>query len=243
MSYKEYNILAVIPARGGSKGIPRKNLCKVDGLSLVARAVKIAKSLTWIDKVVLSTDDQEIAEEGRKYGAEVPFMRPAELGGDYATSSDTWRHAWLESEVHYNCRFDISILLEPTSPLREPADVERTVDILFKDKDVAAAATVSRAPAHFTPHKCLIVNQEGFIGFYLKDGQKFSIRQKIPAYFYRNGACYAVKRKTLVDKGLIMEEHCAAVIIDRPVVNIDEPLDIEFAEFLLERENSVFGEQ
>jgi len=242
MMYEDCNILAVIPARGGSKGIPRKNLCKVGGISLVGRAVNVARSLPFICKIVLSTDDMEIYEEGIKYGADVPFMRPVKLGGDYATSSATWRHAWLESEVHYGCRFDISILLEPTSPLRQPGDVERTVETLFKDSCVAAA-TVSRAPAHFTPHKCLMVNQEGFISFYLKDGKQFSIRQRIPEYFYRNGVCYAVKRETLVDKGLIMEEHCAAVIIDRPVVNIDEPLDIEFAEFLLERENSVFGEQ
>jgi CMP-N-acetylneuraminic acid synthetase len=243
MSYKGYKILAVIPARGGSKGIPRKNLCKVDGLSLVARAVKITKALTWIDKVVLSTDDREIAEEGRKYGAEVPFLRPLELAGDTSKSVDVWCHALVEAEKYYSTSFEISILLEPTSPLRQPGDVERTVYTLFNDKYIAAAATVSRTPAHFTPHKCLTVNQEGFIGFYLKDDKRFSIRQKIPKYFCRNGVCYAVKRETLIDKGLIMEEHCAAVIIDRPVVNIDELLDIEFAEFLLERENSVFGEQ
>ena len=88
MSYKGFNILAVIPARGGSKGIPRKNLCQIAGTSLVGHAVKTARSISWIDQIIVSTDDEEIAEEGRKYGAEVPFMRPPELAGDNVGSAD-----------------------------------------------------------------------------------------------------------------------------------------------------------
>ena len=132
-------------------------------------------------------------------------------------------------------RFDISILLEPTSPLRRPEDIERTVAALLKG-DHLAAATISKAPAHFTPHKCLTIDDRGDVGFYLKDGALYSIRQKIPAYYFRNGVCYAVKRETVVDRGLILEERCAAVVIDRPLVNIDEPFDLELTEFLLIKE-------
>jgi len=81
MSYKGHKILAVIPARGGSKGIPRKNLCKIAGTSLVGHAANVARSLDWIDRTVVSTDDVDIAAEGRRYGAEVPFIRPEELSG------------------------------------------------------------------------------------------------------------------------------------------------------------------
>ena len=109
-----------------------------------------------------------------------------------------------------------------------------TVNALIEG-DHLAAATVSRAPAHFTPHKCLTVDQEGHIGFYLKDGAKYSLRQKIPSYYFRNGICYAAKRMTVVEKGQILEERCKAVVIDRPIVNIDEPFDLELAEFLLRR--------
>jgi CMP-N-acetylneuraminic acid synthetase len=231
MSYKGFKILAVIPARGGSKGIPRKNLRKIAGTSLVGHAAKIARSLKWIDRVILSTDDAEIAAEGRKYGAEVPFMRPAELAGDMAGSVDMWRHAWLESEAHFREQFDISILLEPTSPLRRPEDITRTLEALIESGS-DAVATFSRAPAHFTPHKCLTVDEKGIIGFYHKHGRHFSIRQKIPDYYFRNGICYAIKRHTLIDKGMIIEENCKAVIIDRPVVNIDDDHDLEIAEFL-----------
>jgi CMP-N-acetylneuraminic acid synthetase len=101
MSYKGFNILAVIPARGGSKGIPRKNLRLIAGISLVGHAVKTAQSVKWIDQIIVSTDDEEIAEESRKYGAQVPFMRPPELAGDNAGSADMWKHAWLESEAYF----------------------------------------------------------------------------------------------------------------------------------------------
>lgn len=237
MAYKGLNVLAVVPARGGSKSIPRKNLCRVGGVSLVGRAANTALSLPWIDRAVLSTDDMEIAEEGKKSGLEVPFMRPDELAADMSTSVDMWRYTWLAAEDHYKMRFDISILLEPTSPLRLPEDITRTVDALL-DGDQHAAATVSPAPAHFTPHKCLTVDTDGNVGFYLENGAEYSIRQKIPSYYFRNGVCYAVKRDTVVEKGQILEDQCAAVIIDRPLVNIDEPFDLELAEFLMNRDNS-----
>jgi len=234
MGFNGYSVLCVVPARGGSKSIPRKNLCKIDGVSLVGRAAIVAASLDWIDHAVLSTDDFEIAEEGKRFGLEVPFMRPVQLSGDMATSVDMWRHAWLECEKIFKQRFDISILLEPTSPLRKPVDIELTVATMIKKKHMAAA-TVSRTPAHFTPHKTLTIN-DGCIGFYLKEGAKHSIRQTIPDYYHRNGICYAVMRQTLVDNMHILEDNCAAVVIDRPVVNIDEPFEIELAEYLLAKD-------
>ncbi len=235
MSYKGFKMLAVIPARGGSKGIPRKNLCEIAGTSLVGHAVKTARSVKWIDQIVVSTDDEEIAGEGRKYGAQVPFMRPPELAGDKAGSADMWAHAWLESEAFFKTHFDISILLEPTSPLRRPEDVSQTVAALLESNS-DAAATVSRAPAHFTPHKCLTVDDAGIIGFYHAKGQQYSLRQKIPAYYFRNGICYALKRRTLLEKGTIIEKNCKAVVIERPVINIDDEHDLAYAEFLFLKE-------
>ena len=234
MSYKGYKILAVIPARGGSKGIPRKNLCTIAGVSLVGHAAKAALSLDWIDRTVLSTDDDDIAAEGQKYGAAVPFRRPAELASDRARSTDMWKHAWLASEDHFEEKYDISILLEPTSPLRRPEDIQTTIKTLIEN-DCNAAATFSRAPAHFTPHKCLTLDDNGIIGFYHEHGRQFSIRQKIPDYYFRNGICYAVKRRTLLEKEMIIEENCKAVVIERPVVNIDDLHELEYAEFLFQK--------
>lgn len=235
MAFGGLNVLAVVPARGGSKGIPRKNLRQVGGLSLVARAAEVATSIPWIDACVLSTDDEEIAEEGRRQGLDVPFLRPDALSGDAALGIDVWRHAWLASEIHYEKRFDLSVKLEPTSPLRTPEDVERTVRTLVEGNH-PAAATVSPTPAHYSPHKTLTVSREGIIGFYLEEGAAYSLRQNIPQYYHRNGLCYAAMRKHVVDDGMIIDRQAAAVIIDRNVVNIDDPFELELAEWLLSKE-------
>jgi len=232
MSIRGLSILAVVPARGGSKSIPRKNLTLVDGVSLVGRAAKVVSELPWIDRAVLSTDDEEIANEGRCHGLLVPCMRPEELAGDRSTSIDMWRHAWLNAEEAFGTRFDLSILLEPTSPLRRSEDIERTVLKLIEGNH-AAAATVSRTPGHFTPHKTLTIDESGKIGYYLPNGAQHTLRQSIPSYFHRNGLCYAVRRQTLVDNGTIIEQDCAAVVIERPVVNIDDEVELRIANMLV----------
>jgi CMP-N-acetylneuraminic acid synthetase len=237
MTRNGLSVLAVVPARGGSKSIPRKNLCLVGGMSLLARAARVARELEWLDARVLSTDDDEMAEEGRRNGLDVPFRRPDSLAGDTSTSADMWRHAWLQSEEHYQKQFDVSVLLEPTSPLRTPDDVDRTVRTLL-EKQCGGVATVSPTPAHFTPQKMLTVSGDGTIEFYVEGGSRYSLRQSIPKYYHRNGLCYAVTRRHLVEEGLILERNAAAVIVERPVVNIDDPFELELAEWLLSRESS-----
>jgi CMP-N-acetylneuraminic acid synthetase len=234
VSWNGLNILAVVPARGGSKGVPRKNLAEVGGLSLVARAARVALALPWLDHAVLSTDDPEIAEEGRRHGLAVPFMRPAELAGDQAAAAPAWKHAWLASEAHFGRRYELSVWLQPTSPFRTPEDVERTVRALTEGGR-QAATTVSRVPGHFTPQKILTRDDSGLIHHYLAEGAQVVARQQVPAYWYRNGLCYAVTRATLVDRGHIIEEDCIGVETDGPVVNIDDPFELEIARFLARR--------
>ena len=241
MAMAGQTILAVVPARGGSKSIPRKNLAVVGGISLVGRAGELAASLPWIDRAIISTDDAEIAAEAERHGLEAPFMRPDDLAGDRSTSTDMWRHAWLAAEAHYSQRFDISILLEPTSPLRRAEDLTRCVQTLL-DSGHKAAATVSPTPAHFTPEKTLRVDTAGVLEPYLEEGRK-ALRQSIPDYYHCNGICYALRRATLVDEGKIMEDDCIAVVIDRAIVNIDEPFELELAEWLLAREKAADGGQ
>ena len=231
MPYKGYNILAVIPARGGSKGIPRKNLCKAGGISLVARAVKFTKALMWIDRVVLSTDDREIAEEGRKYGAEVPFLRPLELAGDTSKSVDVWRHALIEAEKYYNTTFDISILLEPTSPFREPRHVEEVVKKLV-DGDYNSVLTVSETDSKSHPLKQMVI-KDNHVGYYDDAGKDIIARQQLTPVYHRNGVAYAIMRKCLVEQKTIIGANASAVIIDEPLVNIDTEQDLEKAQSLL----------
>jgi len=232
MSLHDKTILAVIPARGGSKGIPSKNLREINGKSLIAHAAFCAQSLTWIDNIILSSDNEEFCLHAKSLNIDVPFIRPAELSTDNAKSIDMWKHAWLTSEEHYNKTFDISILLEPTSPLRKPEDITKTVELLI-NKNSYSVATVSKTPGHYTPHKTLKINQSGNIESYLEDGIKFSIRQDIPDYYHRNGICYATTRESLIDKNNLMQKNCIAHVIDRPIVNIDEEIDLKLAEVLM----------
>jgi len=233
MSYKGYNILAVIPARGGSKGIPRKNLCKAGGISLVARAVKIAKSIIWIDKVVLSTDDPEIVEEGRKYGAEVPFLRPVELSGDFASGQDVWYHAWLKAEKCFNQKFDISILLEPTSPLRELRHVEEVVKRLVIG-EYDSVLTVSETDSKNHPLKQLVIKDD-CVSYYDDAGKGIIARQQLTPVYHRNGVAYARMRKCLMKQETFIGSSTSAVVIDEPIVNIDTEQDLKRAQFLLSR--------
>lgn len=233
MAIETNRILAVVPARGGSKGIPGKNLRIVGGESLVGHAAHICAALPELDASILSTDDAAIVAEGARHGLEAPFLRPDEISGDTASSADMWRHAWLRAEEHYGMRFDVSVLLEPTSPMRRTEDVRTTLDALI-NSDHAAAATVSPTPAHHAPQKTLTIDATGELGFY-DPADHTARRQNIPSYYHRNGLCYAVRRETLIDRGHIIEEGCAAVVVARPVVNIDEPFDLELAEFLMTR--------
>ena len=241
MAYKGNTVLAVIPARGGSKRIPHKNLQKIRGVSLVGHAARIAKSLSWIDKIILSTDDERVAEEGHIYGIDVPFMRPSELATDTTSSRAMWKHAWLSAEKKYNMCFNISVLLEPTSPLRIPNDIEITVKTLITG-NCSAAVTVSKIPADNTPPKTLLIREKGYLEFYLKDGFEYC-SQNISDYYCLNGICYAIKRKTLIEKGCIVEEDCLPVIIGRDIVNIDEFIDLEFADYLSSKSNKKRKEQ
>jgi CMP-N,N'-diacetyllegionaminic acid synthase len=237
MSIGDHRVLAVVPARGGSKGIPKKNLAIVGDRSLIARAADTARECPSIDAAVISTDDVDMAEEGRRYGLLCPSLRPTDLADDEAKSIDVWRHAWLEAEQVLGQRFEISVLLEPTSPLRTTADIEEVLAVLTSGRH-RAAATVSPTPAHYTPHKTLVVNDSGHLQSLLPPEMSPTIRQLIPSQFHRNGICYAVWRSTLFEHHTIVEEECAAVVIERPVVNIDEPFEIELAEWLLSREQS-----
>ena len=232
MAFRNNSVLAVIPARGGSKGIHRKNLRQLCGKSLIAHAVECAKKLDWLDAIILSSDDPEICEHAKALNIDVPFIRPHELSNDSAKSIDVWIHAWQTSEAYFNKRFDISILLEPTSPLRTALDIQNTVELLI-NKQSNTVATVSKTPGQYTPHKTLKISDKGYIDPYLPDGTKYSIRQEIPDYYHRNGICYATTRSSLLDHRNLIENKCMPLVINRPIVNIDEEIDIKLAELLM----------
>lgn len=231
MSYLGQRILAVVPARGGSKGIAKKNLRRVGGLSLVARAASLIKEIDWIDRSVISTDDVEIHREGVHFGLSSIGTRPADLSTDTANSIDVWRQAWDAAQEKYGETYQLSILLEPTCPLRIVDDIERVVFSIVEEK-FSSAVTVSENPERFAPEKTLKIAKGKNLYHYLNSEHALTRRQEVPRYFHRNGACYGAIKSRLFEGGEIFGEGCAAVVLSRPLVNIDSMEDLRFARTL-----------
>lgn len=232
MTYNNKNILAIVPARSGSKGIPEKNIAILNGIPLIGHVGIFLKELDFVDYALLSTDSAKYAQIGRSYGLNTPFLRPHSLSGDTSLSIDVWRHAWIEAEKITRKIYDICIFLEPTSPFRKPEDIYNALDLLT-NIEIDSVVSVSKTQAHFTPEKTMQIDDLGFLSKYVKSEVDFSIRQKIPSYYHRNGVCYAAKRKAILDEMQIIGTKTSALIIDRTVVNIDDPIDILWADFLL----------
>jgi CMP-N,N'-diacetyllegionaminic acid synthase len=230
-------VLALVPARSGSKGIPDKNMALLGGLSLIARAGTVLSQIPWIDRRVISTDSQRYADEGRRYGLEAPFMRPAELSVDTAGALETFVHALETCEKTEGCRYDVLSVTEPTSPFREPADIEATMKALLRT-GADSAVTVSRVDTKSHPHKVFAIS-EGRLRYFSEEGKRVVARQALEPLYARNGLCYCFRRETLLKKRALITDNTVSEVTARPVVNIDEPLDLLWAEFLLERRSSL----
>lgn len=233
MAYRDKRVLAVVPARSGSKGIPHKNLLPLRGVSLIGWAGRALADASFVDTRIISTDSQAYADEGRRYGLEVPFLRPAALASDSAGALEMLQHALAASEAAYECRFDIMLVVEPTSPLRLAADLERATRLLV-DSGADSVVTVSHIDAKHHPLKVFRVD-DGWLRYFDPRGADVQRRQQLSPLYTRNGVCYAISRASLAEQGRIISDRTLALVIDRSVVNIDTMLDVALAEVLLER--------
>lgn len=219
-------ILAIIPARGGSKGVPRKNIIDVCGKPLIYYSIKPAleaKEAGIIDEVIVSTDDQEIANISRKYGASVPFLRPSELSDDKAKSVDLMIHAH-DFFASKDLVFDAILLLQPTSPLRTYGDIEKAVSI-FKDKDAVSLISCYKANIH----EYNLYHQSGDWAIGLNPKHNLGIRrQEIEDLYVRNGAFFLVKSDYMIKEKKPFDEKPAMYVMPyERSVNIDTMDDIE----------------
>lgn len=234
--YRNKTILAVVPARSGSKGIPDKNMRMLCGMSLIGWAGRCLDGLTWIDAKVLSTDSPGYTEEGKRYGLESPFLRPDDLSNDSASAIDTVCHALLQSEAYFAKRFDIVLIIEPTSPFRKSSDIEKAIQILI-DSGADSVVTVSELSSKAHPRKVLLIENERVL-FYDESGDCITSRQALDTLYWRNGVCYALSRECLMGKKKIFTDNTKPLVIRREIVNIDDPIDLEWAEFLLSRSDN-----
>lgn len=222
-------ILVVVPARGGSKGIKLKNIKKVNGVPLVSIAGKVATSLAYVDRAVVSTDHPEIRDIAVEAGLEAPFMRPDTLSGDIVGDTEVLTHALLEMEKRDEVEYDIVVMLQPTSPMRKPEHVTQTVTKLIEE-GYDAVWTVSETDSKSHPLKQLVIEDDR-LEYYDSEGSNIIARQQLVPVYHRNGAAYAISRSCLLHSKSIKGEKTSAVIIKTPLVNIDTEFDLQLAEF------------
>jgi CMP-N,N'-diacetyllegionaminic acid synthase len=214
----EIATLAVIPARGGSKGIIRKNLQEVAGISLVGHAIRFAQKSGLFDAIHLSTDDDEIAREGDRYGCKPSFMRSSQASGDRASATEVVREV-RNCLLAEGIRVQRYVLLEPTSPMRSVKFVNEAIRLTLKQYN--AALTVSPINLKFHADKQFTVSQDRLAEFVTDAGQLVVARQELARTYVRNGFCYVVTDQTIADGKSIFGSRLGAVICDVPFVNID----------------------
>jgi len=228
-------VMAIVPARGGSKGVPDKNLRVLAGRTLLDRTADAARRSGVIDRVILSTDAEAIAAAGRAAGLEVPFMRPSEIAQDDTPMLPVVRHA-IDEVARGGWDPDLIVLLQPTSPLRRPEHIRDAVGLL-RSSGADSVVTVVEIPKHHSPDYVMRIDG-GLLTPFLPEGARVTRRQDARTAYSRDGTVYAFRRRTLERFGSIYGENCRPLIIDpKDSLSIDSPADWSAAERVLtERE-------
>ena len=230
------NIYTVIPARGGSKSVPRKNIKPLNGHPLIKYSIDYSNASSLVNRTIVSTDDEEIADIAKGLGADVPFMRPQSLGGDLVQDYPVVMHALITLEEIYEEMIDIIILLRPTSPLRPSNLIESGISLLKNDP----AATSVRAVASSTEHPYRQWGmQDGYIIGFSNDLtskiEPFNLpRQELPKVFFQTGDIEIIRRQTLKNGSISGDRILPLTINSDQVYDIDSQEDFDLAERNLE---------
>lgn len=223
-------VLGLVTARGGSKGVPRKNVRDLGGRPLIARSIEVALASRWIDRVVVSTDDDEIMAASRVAGAEVPFRRPAELSGDASPHIDVVVHA-IEHVRASGYDPEYVLLLQPTSPFRTVADIDASVAIAHAGS-AEAVVSVTESPHH--PVLCRTIDAAGRLQKLVTTGPAYPRRQDLPDIYALNGAIFLCKTQVLLEQRTFYPEDTHAYVMPASrSLEIDTLWDWHLAEALL----------
>ena len=233
MSPEPLRILGLVPARGGSKGVPGKNVRPLAGHTLLEYAARVARESGVLDRIILSTDSSQVAEAGRRAGLEVPFVRPAALAADDTPMVPVIEHALAElSRQPWSP--EIIVLLQPTSPLRRPDHIREAVSML-RETGADSVVTVVEVPRHLSPDYVMRI-EAGRLKPFLPDGARVARRQDARPAWARDGTVYAFRRSTIEQTGGIYGEDCRPLLVDAgDSLSIDSPEDWDEAERLLTR--------
>jgi CMP-N-acetylneuraminic acid synthetase len=220
--------LAIIPARGGSKRLPRKNVLDLGGKPLIAWTIEAALGCPFLDEVMVTTDDIEIAEVAKRHGAKVPFLRPANLASDKATSFDSIKHAIDFYQHELGKEFDFIVLLQPTSPLRKARDISDAIELLEQKN---ADAIISVCEVDHSPLWMNTLPDNLSMDKFIRDDVKNVRSQDLPKNYRLNGAIYICRTTELLKNGtfFILENIFAYIMNRETSVDIDDFSDLALA--------------
>lgn len=229
MKINKKDILVVIPARSGSKGIPGKNIKKLHGKPLINYTIEAAKEIFENSQVIVSTDDKEIAEIAASHGANIPFLRPKELAQDDSSTRDVILHL-VDYFERKKSMPSVIVLLQVTSPLRNSKHLNEALDLFFhKDCDMVVSVTESKTSPYFNLYE---ENKEGYLQK-SKDGA-FTRRQDVPPVYEYNGAIYIFKTKSIVESEMKDFEKITKYVMSKnDSIDIDDEVDWKIAEYIL----------
>lgn len=238
---RNLKILGVITARGGSKGIPRKNIKELKGKPLIVYTIEAAQKSGIFDRIILSTDDAEIAGVAKQYGVEVPFTRPAELAQDNTPHLPVLKHAveWLRDNQNYLP--DAVMLLQPTAPLRQAFHVEEALELL-ESSGADSVVSMSEIPGHFSPYWAVVEDQNKWAKLLVSSEplhKRIPRRQSFPQKtYYHNGAIYLFKTDLVLhphEPNFYGDRAAIYPMAEKYSINIDSPDDWFLAELALEK--------
>lgn len=231
------NVLAIIPAREGSKRVPKKNFRPFAGTTLVDIAIDQCVGAKEITDIVLNSDSKEVLDIGRKYSNVILLERPKIYAEDHSPAIDYVRHTLAEVERKKHCSYDIVVIIQPSSPLRSPTDIDGTIKLLRGNRDVDSAVSVVKVSHMVHPIKLKVMNGNLLMPYLEHEKGRFSAAD-LPDIYVRNCAVYATWRKNLeVRPDVIGEKSVGYVMSPDTSVDINELIDFEFAEYLFKRDN------
>ena len=230
-------ILALIPARGGSKGIPRKNVMLIAGKPLIAYSILQGQASKLINRVIVSTEDEEIAEVAQQWGAEVPFMRPSEYAQDLSPDIDLFRHALTWLQQHEDYVPDLVVHLRPTCPVRRVELIDKAINTLAARPEASALRSVTLAMQ--TPYKMWHITSDNYLEPVVRikgipDSQSLP-RQQLPPVYWQNGYVDVMRPRAVLENRSMWGDCAIPFIVDEPIFELDYPENIPAVEEALER--------
>lgn len=225
-------VLGIIPARGGSKGLPGKNIKLLNGIPLIAYTIKEALNSN-LEEFIVSTDSEEIAEVARNYGGKVPFLRPAEIATDNASSLDVVLHALDFMKEHEGKEYDAIMLLQPTTPYRDREDINQAINLLMSSGADSVISVTDVGGTH--PARMKFIVDGNLIDPPFVEAFEGQNRQELPPMYIRNGGIYLTKVDTIRKGSFKGNISKALVMPEKKSVNIDNIDDFEFAEWLMSK--------